>query len=106
MQDGVKELIAQIRKEEREKIFLELKLGEEENKLKPFTEVSRYIDSWGEENEIPVRDLCKIKTATHTIVRYSLGIKRMTDLGEEQVELAKLIASDVLEMIQVTEEYK
>lgn len=102
MQDGVKQLIEQIRKEEREKILREIEAKKLEIQVKPFTEVSRHIDLWGEESEVPTRDLCKIKTAVQTIIRYSLGIRRMTHLEEEEIELAKLVVDDVLEIIETT----
>lgn len=98
MASNINELIEQIRKEEREKILREIE--EKEVQVKPFTEVSRYINCWGEEANVPIRDLYKIKEAVYTIIRQALGIKRIPDLREEQIPIAEEIASDVLEIIK------
>lgn len=100
MQDGVKELIAQIRKEEREKILREI--NTRESNQKPWDRISDQVENWGKKNNIYNWHLSKIKNAVYTIVRYSLEIDRMSSLREEQLGIASELTNNLLEMIYPT----
>lgn len=100
MTSNLKELIEQIRKEEREKILIEM--NTRESNQKPWDCISNQIENWGKKNDIYNWHLSKIKNAVYTIVRYSLEIDRMSSLREEQLEIASELTSNLLEMIYPT----